>query len=150
MSELKFSFINNPKDNSLNDIYNFNVKAFADAQDFTWTKENIKKEIKVGWSIVSVEVGNDIVCALFVKEAEKSLMTKNTPIKINHQGNGYSHLIKDFYEEYAKDKGLSKVINYCPEDNFRMISLNEGHDYTRTGNVLKGTSNMIEWEKIIK
>ncbi|MBD64720.1 MAG: hypothetical protein CME62_05910 [Halobacteriovoraceae bacterium] len=150
MSELKFSFIQNPKDQMLNEIYNFDVKAFADSQDFDWTKENIKKELKEGWNIVSVKADNDIVCALFIKEEDKALFTKNTPIKITHQGNGYSHIIKDFYEDYAKDKGLKKVVNYCRDDNFRMISLNEGHHYVRTGKVIKGTANLIEWEKKLK
>ena len=57
---------------------------------------------------------------------------------------------KDFYEEFAKDKGIKTVINYCPDDNFRMISLNEGHDYEKTGNTLKNTTNMIEWVKKLK
>ena len=132
------------------EIYNFNVKAFAGTHDFTWTEENINKEIKDGWSLYSVKVEKDIVAALFLKEDAKTLFTKNTPIKLDYQGNGFSHLVKEFYEEMAKNKGITKLINYCPGDNFRMISLNEGHDYTKTGNTFGENSEIVEWEKTLK
>jgi hypothetical protein len=66
---------------------------------------------------------------------------------MNFQGNGFSHMIKDFYEEVASDSGLARIVNYCPFDNFRMISLNERHDYKKTGNTLGDNSSIIEWEK---
>lgn len=150
MAELKIAQVKASSDKALNDIYNFNVQVFAGSHDFEWTKDNIKKELKDGWDIFSVNIDKDIICALFVKEESGKLLTKNTPIKLNFQGNGFSHMIKDFYEDYAKEKGLSTVINYCPDDNFRMISLNEGHDYKRTGKSLKNASNMIEWIKELK
>ena len=150
MSELKISQVKAKSDAELNKIFNFNVMVFADSQNFEWTKENIKKEIKDGWNIYSAVVEKEIICALFIKDDKDKLLTKNTPIKLSYQGNGFSHHIKDFYEEYAKDKGINTVINYCPDDNFRMISLNEGHDYKRTGEVYKDTSNMIEWVKKLK
>jgi len=150
MSDLKIAQVPGKSEAQLTEIYNFNVQVFADSQNFEWTKENIKKEIKDGWKLFSVNVEKDIICALFIKEINGQLLTKNTPIKINYQGNGYSHLIKEFYEEYAKEKGLKTVINYCPDDNFRMIALNEGHDYTKTGKTLKNATNMIEWIKELK
>ena len=131
----------------IKDIYNFNVQAFTDSHDFVWTEENINAELKNGWNLYSAKVGEDIICAIFVKEDGDNLLTKNTPIKLNYQGNGFSHQIKDFYEDYAKDKSLKFVYNYCPVDNFRMIGLNERHDYFKTGNTLGGNLNMIEWKK---
>ncbi len=150
MAEKKISFELANKKKEIEEIYNFNVKAFADSHDFLWTKENISKEIKIGWDLYSVRIDNDIICAIFMKSENNSLLTKNTPIKINYQGNGYSHIIKNFYEEYARDNKVSSVYNYCPIDDFRMISLNEGHDYSKTGKTLGGNEKMIEWKKDIK
>ena len=147
MSEMKITNIKPSATSQIKDIYNFNVKAFADSQDFSWSEENIKKEMASGWSLHSVLVDKEIICALFMKEEGVALLTKNTPIKITHQGNGYSHKIKDFYEEYAQEQGLKKVINYCPADNFRMVALNESHGYDKTGSEIVGNVNMIEWEK---
>ena len=133
--------------NELKDIYNFNVQAFADSHDFAWTEENITSELKNGWNLYSANVGDEVICAIFIKIEKDQLLTKNTPIKLNYQGNGYSHQIKDFYENYAKENNLKSVLNYCPVDNFRMISLNEGHDYHKTGNTLGDNENMVEWSK---
>lgn len=137
-------------DQEIKDIYNFNVHAFADTQDFEWSEDNIKKELGEGWRLLSVSFDNSIVAAVFLKIEGSSLFTKNTPIKIDYQGNGFSHMIKDFYEQFAEGKNIDTIINYCPNDNFRMISLNEGHDYTRTGKVLGEHSNIIEWHKSLK
>lgn len=140
-------FKKSESDNDIKEIFNFNAKAFADSQDFTWSEENIKKEIKDGWRLYSVSFDDDIVAALFLKEEDKVLYTKNTPIKLIYQGNGFSHKIKDFYEEVAKQNKLKKIVNYCPFDNFRMISLNEGHDYHKTGKTHGPHDEMLEWEK---
>lgn len=145
----KLNFIPTKTKEQINEVFNFNTQAFTDTQDFDWTKENIEQQLKSGWELVSVKSGKEIICALFIKKKDSALLTKNTPIKINHQGNGYSHLIKEYYESYAKDNGLIEVYNYCPGDNFRMISLNEGHDYAKTGKVLDSNKNMIEWVKKI-
>jgi predicted GNAT family acetyltransferase len=147
MSDNSLNFTKTKSDKDIQDIYNFNVEAFADAQDFDWSVSNLKKEIKEGWNLYSVTYNNDIVAALFVKADDNTLFTKNTPIKMNFQGNGFSHMIKDFYEEVASDSGLARIVNYCPFDNFRMISLNERHDYKKTGNTLGDNSSIIEWEK---
>ena len=147
MSSKKIVFELAENKNQIEEIYNFNVQAFADSHDFLWTEENLSKEIKEGWNLYSVKVEEDIICAIFMKTENNSLLTKNTPIKINYQGNGYSHIIKEFYEQYAKEQKANKVFNYCPIDNFRMISLNEGHNYEKTGESLGGNENMIEWVK---
>lgn len=144
MSNLK---INPVGQETIKEIYNFNVKAFSDFQDFSWTEENIKNEIESGWNLLSATVEKEIICALFVKPESDALLTKNTPIKINHQGNGYSHQIKDYYEEYAKEHGKVRVINYCAEDNFRMLALNESHKYNKIGSKKFGEINILEWEK---
>lgn len=150
MSEqISLVFQESISDEQIQDIYNFNIHAFADTQDFEWSIESIKKEIREGWTLLSVRYEKDIVAAVFVKIDNKVLFTKNTPIKIEYQGNGFSHLIKEFYEEYAGDNGANKIVNYCPDDNFRMISLNEGHDYNKTGNILGSNSNILEWEKVL-
>ena len=43
MSEMKITNIKPSSTDEIKDIYNFNVAAFADSQDFSWTEENIKK-----------------------------------------------------------------------------------------------------------
>jgi ribosomal protein S18 acetylase RimI-like enzyme len=134
-------------DAEIQSIYNFNTNAFADMQDFEWNTEELKSQIAAGWTLLSVSVDKDIVAAIFIKIVDKTLYTKNTAIKMEYQGNGFSHLIKEFYEELAAEKAIDKIINYCAQDNFRMISLNEGHNYVKTGN--NTTANIIEWEKAI-
>lgn len=136
-------------DKGLSDIYNFNIEAFSEA-DFNWTLSNLKKERKDGWKICSVKVEKQIIAAIFMKEEEGALHTKATPIKIDYQGKGYSHLIKEYFEEAAKKSKLKKIVNYCRRDNFRMISLNETHGYTRTGKLSDEDKNIIQWEKEIK
>ncbi len=111
--------------------------------------ENIKKERKNGWKLYSVSTGNEIVAALFLKHDDETLFTKNTPIKIAFQGNGFSHRIKDFYEREANRLQLQRVVNYCPVDNFRMIALNESHGYRKTGNMIGTNKGIDEWEKIV-
>ena len=143
----KLVFKESKSSQEITNIYNFNVHAFADTQDFDWSEQNIKKAIKDGWQLFSVEFEGDIVAAAFVKKDGTILMTKNTPIKMEYQGNGFSHRIKDFYEDYAKQAGVETIINYCPIDNFRMISLNEGHNYIKTGKLLGKNKAIIEWKK---
>lgn len=147
MSQVKLNFQLGKSDEHIEEVFNFNVRAFADSQDFTWTKENIKSEIKKGWDLYSAKVDKEIVCALFTKKDGDKLLTKNTPIRIDFQGYGFSHLIKDFYEQMASKSGVHEIFNYCPEDNFRMISLNEGHDYIKTGKVFGPKNNILEWVK---
>ena len=84
-----------------------------------------------------------------VKEEGPSLLTKNTGLRIDHQGSGYNHEIKEFFETTAKERGLNKVFHYCRIDNFRMYSLNESHNYRRTGNIYSD-GTIVEWVKAIR
>lgn len=137
------------KESEIEDLSNFEVQVFADTQDLPWNLANIRKEIKEGWKLYSVNYGPETIAALFLKADKDSLFTKNTPIKLAFQGNGFSHRIKDFYEEEAERLHLSRVVNYCPVDNFRMIALNESHGYRKTGNHLGNHRSIVEWEKLM-
>lgn len=137
------------KEEDVVNLSNFNMQAFTDTQDFSWGLENMKKEVQTGWKLYSVMADSEIVAAVLVKQDSSTLLTKNTPIKLAFQGNGFSHLIKQFYEEEAKRLNIKKVINYCPNDNFRMIALNESHGYKKTGKAFGVSSNIIEWEKTL-
>jgi hypothetical protein len=149
VSNLVFSSPVNDED--LMKVYNFNVEVFTDTTDFNWTLDNIKKELKDGWKLYSVKADdNQIIAAVFLKNTTDALLTKSTPVKIEYQGNGYSHKIKEFIEDMAKKNKARKIINYCRRDNFRMISLNETHGYAKTGKVIETDQNLIEWEKSLK
>lgn len=145
--QIDLEFKEAKKEEEILNLSKFDVQAFTDTQDFSWTLENIKKELKTGWKLFSVLTEDEIVAAVLVKKDGDSLHTRNTPIKMAFQGNGFSHQIKNFYEAEAKKLQISKVINYCPVDNFRMIALNESHGYKRTGNAFGTNQNIIEWVK---
>lgn len=146
-SDLKFKEAK--KEEEILNISKFDMQAFTDTQDFSWSLDNLKKEVKTGWKLMSVMVEDEIVAAVLMKREGDTLLTKNTPIKMAFQGNGFSHQIKNFYEDEAKKSQLAKVVNYCPMDNFRMIALNESHGYKRTGNAFGLSNNIIEWVKVI-
>jgi len=137
------------KEEDVVNLSKFDIQAFTDTQDFSWSLENIKKEVQTGWRLFSVMADDEIVAAVLIKQDNSTLLTKNTPIKLAFQGNGFSHQIKYFYEEEAKRLNVNRVVNYCPEDNFRMIALNESHGYKRTGKSFGISNNIIEWEKTI-
>lgn len=137
------------KEDELVNLSKFDIQAFTDTQDFSWSLDNIKKELKTGWKLYSVMEGEEIVAAVLMKKDAGTLFTKNTPIKMAFQGNGFSHQIKNFYEEEAKRSSIQKVVNYCPVDNFRMVALNESHGYKRTGKSYGTGNNIIEWEKTL-
>lgn len=129
------------------DTYNYNVEVFAESPDFGWSLDKIKSEIKDGWKLLSVKRGDEIVAAAFVRVDRGVLFTKNTPIKIDYQGNGFSHQIKEYFDELAKEKKVNKIVNFCPADSFRMISLNERHGYKKTGKTHGDNNFLVEWEK---
>jgi hypothetical protein len=129
-------------------IYDHNLDAFTDSPDFNWDIEEIKKEVKEGWNIFSAHVGEDIIAALFLKLEGKKLLTKNTGTKMSHQGSGYSHNIKEFFEKSAKEMKAKKIYHYCRIDNFRMYSLNESHGYAKTAKKLD-SGLVVEWEKLL-
>ena len=82
------------KEEEVVNLSKFDVQAFTDTQDFSWTLDNIKKEIKTGWKLYSVVTDDEIVAAVLVKRDGDTLHTKNTPIKMAFQGNGFSTKIK--------------------------------------------------------
>ena len=146
--KLKFEKIKSHSD--IEKVYNYDVEVFTETPDFDWTLDSIKDEVKDGWQLYAVTLGEEIVAAAFMKEEGGALLTKNTPIKMIYQGNGYSHRIKDFFEDMAKEKKTPKVFHYCSSHNFRMIALNESHGYERTPKTFDGLKYMTEWEKPIK
>lgn len=137
------------KEEEVVNLSRFDIQAFTDTQDFSWSLDNIKKEVKTGWKLFSVTTDEEIVAAVLIRREGDTLFTKNTPIKMAFQGNGFSHQIKNFYEEEARKQHMRRVVNYCPEDNFRMIALNESHGYKRTGNSFGLSNNIIEWVKVL-
>ena len=74
---------------------------------------------------------------------------KNTAVKINHQGSGYSHQIKDFFELRARELKLRVIFHFCRIDDFRMYSLNESHGYKKTSRRLGKNGEVVEWRKTI-
>jgi predicted GNAT family acetyltransferase len=149
MEEKVLIFREAKKEEEIVNLSKFDIQAFTDTQDFSWSLDNIKKEVKTGWKLYSVTTDEEIVAAVLMKKDGDVLFTKNTPIKMAFQGNGFSHMIKNFYEDEAKKFNIKKVINYCPVDNFRMIALNESHGYKKTGKAFGVANNIIEWEKSV-
>lgn len=140
---LRFIKCNSEED--LKKLYNYDVDVFAEAGDFDWSLDNLKKEKKQGWEIYSVEQNDEIIAAVFLRFDNDSLETKNTSIKMTFQGQGFSHRIKDFYEHLARTHKVSTIIHYCAIDNFRAIALNESHGYKKIKTLKNG--EVIEWEK---
>lgn len=149
MEDKELTFREAKKEEEVVNLSKFDMQAFTDTQDFSWNLDNIKKEVKTGWKLYSVMSDEEIVAAVLLRKEGDTLFTKNTPIKMAFQGNGFSHKIKNFYEEEAKRSQIARVVNYCPMDNFRMIALNESHGYKRTGKALGIASNIIEWVKVL-
>ncbi|MES2525726.1 MAG: hypothetical protein V4598_01510 [Bdellovibrionota bacterium] len=150
MDEIKdLVFREAKKEEEVVNLSKFDIQAFTDTQDFSWSLDNIKKEVKTGWKLYSVTTDEEIVAAVLVKKDGDTLFTKNTPIKMAFQGNGFSHQIKNFYESEAKRLQINRLVNYCPVDNFRMIALNESHGYKRTGKAMGISNNIIEWVKVL-
>ncbi len=130
-------------------IYDYNLGAFTDSPDFKWNLVEIKNEVKDGWQLFAAYVDDLIIAALFLKLDKKSLLTKNTGTKMSHQGSGYSHNIKEFFEKKARELKVKKIYHYCRVDNFRMYSLNESHGYGKTSKRLSD-GLVVEWEKRLK
>ncbi len=106
---LKFIKANNSKD--IKTIYDYNIDAFSDSPGFNWNYDEIKKEVKAGWELYGVEENGEIIAALFYKLDGKTLFSKNTSIKISHQGSGFSHKIKDFFEVQAKECKVKEIVH---------------------------------------
>jgi predicted GNAT family acetyltransferase len=147
---LSLTFNQATKDKEIQAVYDHNIDAFSDSPDFKWNLEEIKNEITGGWQLFSVSDGEEIVAALFLSEVDNKLYTKNTGLKMHHQGSGFSHEIKEFYEKEARQRKLEKIIHYCRIDNFRMYSLNESHGYRKAEKPIDEDGLVVEWTKILK
>jgi len=134
------------KEKDIRAIFDYNIDAFSDTPDFNWTFEEIKKEVKEGWELYGVYAEGEVIAALFLHDKDGGLMSKNTAIKMMHQGSGYSHQIKEFIETEARDRKLERVLHYCRIDNFRMYSLNESHGYKKTAKKIDD-GQVVEWVK---
>lgn len=130
-------------------IYDYNIDAFSDSPDFKWTLEEIKKEVSEDWQLFSMNLDGEIIAAIFYKIEKDSLLTKNTAIKVTHQGSGYSHNMKEFFEKVARENKLKKIFHYCRIDNFRTYSLNESHKYKKTPNKYGPDQLVVEWVKTL-
>jgi hypothetical protein len=150
MSDKSLMFKEIRSQGEIEELAKYDIQVFTDSQDFHWSFDNIKKEMKAGWKLYAVNFNHETVAAVFVKSDSDTLFTKNTPIKLAFQGNGFSHQIKDFYEREANRLQVKRVINYCPVDNFRMIALNESHGYQKTGRFLGTSKTILEWEKLVQ
>jgi predicted GNAT family acetyltransferase len=144
---LKFQRAKTEKE--IRDIYDYNIDAFSDSPDFKWTLEEIKKEVSEDWQLFSMTLDGEIIAALFYKIEKDSLLTKNTALKVTHQGSGYSHNMKEFFEKTARDNKLKKIFHYCRIDNFRTYSLNESHKYKKTPNKYGPSELVVEWVKTL-
>ena len=144
---MELSFVRSEKQEDLKAIFDHNTDAFSDSPDFHWGLQEIKNEIKNNWELYKVSYGEEIIAALFISEIEDILYTKNTGLKMEHQGSGFSHEIKEFYERLASERSLVKIIHYCRIDNFRMYSLNESHGYTKLKGAVDEEGLVVQWSK---
>jgi len=144
---MSLHFFSASKPKEIQEIYDYTTDAFSDSPDFNWNLDEIKKEVKEGWSLYGVKNDSDeIVAAVFLMLDHGALLTKNTGLKINHQGSGYNHHIKEFFEQKAKELKAKSIKHYCRIDNFRMYSLNESHGYKKTGNKIDD-GQIVDWER---
>lgn len=137
-------------DEEIREILDYNIDAFTDSPDFSWDLEGLKRELKNGWEIFSVRYKEDeIIAAIFLKKEGDQLLTKNTTVKAHHQGLGYNHQIKDFFELSARDLKVQELHHFCRIDNFRMYSLNESHGYKKLEESSSGDEQVVEWVKYL-
>ena len=147
---MTLQFVKASKEADIREVCDYNIDAFSDSPDFKWNLEEILKEIKDGWELFSVNQDGEIIAAVFIKEDGGSLLSKNTSVKMEFQGSGHSHEIKEYIEKEAKGRKLKKIVHYCRIDNFRMYSLNESHDYKKTKKKLGEDGQLVEWIKVLK
>lgn len=147
---MKLKFHLAQTDADVKSVYEYNIDAFSESPDFNWNLDEIKKEIADGWDLYSANINNEVIAAVFLKKDHATLYSKTTSIKMNFQGSGYSHLIKQFIEDSAKKMKAKEIVNFCGIDNFRMYSLNESHGYTKTGRKLGNNGQVVEWVKQVK
>lgn len=129
----------------LGQVYNYNMSAFLDSDEFPWSLQWLEAQKRKGHDIYQVIYQGKVVAALFVQTTEKGLLTRQTPLKLSVQGLGLSHQIKDYIEVLAKKAKVKDIFSYCAVDNFRMVSLNESHGYRKTKN--QPSATIVEWHK---
>ncbi len=143
--ELKFTQAKKVKE--IEEAYNYNIGAFSDSPDFNWTLDAIINETKDGWEVWQAIHSEEIIGVAFIKKEGTTLLTKNTSIKMNYQGHGYSHKIKKFLEKKGQELKMKEIVHFCSIDDFRMYSLNESHGYQK--NQIKENENelVVRWNK---
>jgi len=146
----KLKFVKAKSETDIKEIINYNIDAFSDTPDFKWTYDEVKKEVGEGWELYSMNLNNEVIAALFYKVENSKLLTKNTAIKVDYQGSGFSHKMKEFFEKVARENRLKSIVHYCRIDNFRMYSLNESHSYVKTPNRMGPQGTVVEWIKDLK
>ncbi len=131
----------------IEEAYNYNIDAFSDSPDFNWTLEAIINETKEGWEVWEALRDGEVIAVAFIKKDGDTLLTKNTSVKMNYQGFGYSHQIKRFLEQKAAELGAKEIVHFCSIDDFRMYSLNESHGYEKSP--IKDGQNelVVRWHK---
>lgn len=137
-------------DKEIKEIFGYNIDAFTDSPDFKWTLDELKKEVKEGWEVFSVKLENEVIAAIFMKREGSKLLTKNTAVAAHHQGSGYNHQIKDFFELKGRELKCKEVHHFCRIDNFRMYSLNESHGYRKLDKRVGKDGQVVEWIKSLK
>ena len=146
---MKLIFQKAQSQQDIQNVYEYNIDAFSESPDFNWNLKEIQKEVLGGWDLYAAYLGEEVIAAIFLKEEKGQLLSKTTSIKMNYQGSGYSHKIKEFIEESAQKNKISEVVNFCGIDNFRMYSLNESHGYQKTGRKLGNKGQVVEWVKVL-
>lgn len=149
-ASLSLSFTQVTKSDDIKKVFDYNLDAFSDSPDFKWTLDDIKKEVKDGWNLFSVEIDGEIISAAFYRLEGEVLHCKNTSIKMQFQGSGFSHRIMEFFERKASELKLRSIIHYCAIDNFRQYALNESHGYVKTSRKLGKFGHTTEWIKMLK
>ena len=144
--EAKLEFKRATSDRDIQKIYEYTIDAFVDFSPETkWSIKEIKHELAEGWQLYGVLHKGQVISALFLKVQDGALLTKNTAIEQDYQGAGFSHRIKEFFEQQARANHLSKIIHYCAIDDFRMYSLNESHGYHKVNRSPVQEHLLTEW-----
>lgn len=147
MDEKKLQFKLAKTKADLKKVYQYNLSVFLDDEEFPWSLKWLESQYKDGYDIYRVKYEKEVVSILFVKALERGLLSMQTPLKLNFQGMGLNHQIKDHVEVLAKKAKLKDIYNYCNLENFRMTALNKAHGYEKTGKV-EGKA-LVEWHKKI-
>ena len=144
--DAKLEFKRATSDQDIQQIYEYTIDAFVDfSPESKWSIREIKNEVNDGWQLYGVFHKGKVISALFLKLKGDALLTKNTAIEQDYQGSGFSHRIKEFYEQQARAAHLTKIVHYCAIDDFRMYSLNESHGYHKTDRHPDKHGLMTEW-----